>query len=248
MKWKILGLLLLGGAVVVTISALTQKNPSVAKEKSHKQRLLPIVDIPEKELTDPHLLSQRKEKASRYDRQSSQPIQEGYMISARVWSTHWFKDLTPLPFEHSDTVLIGGVIRSSAHLSNDKTGIYSEFDVQVEEVLKDTLNSINVGDKVCLERFGGAVRFPSGVIQKYETRGQGMPIVGERYVFFLKRKNEMDFAIVTGYQLDGQVVLPLDGAIMEEGQGAYPFDVHHGSDVSDFLRILRTQVSKQSNR
>lgn len=247
MKSKILGLLLLvSGAIAITMPGLSQKNPSVAKEKTHKQRVLPIVDFPEKQATDAKLVSKQKVKASRYDRQSSQPIQEAYMISGRLWSTHWSEDLTALPFEQSDVVLIGGVMSTRAHLSNDKTGIYSEFDVQVEEVLKDTAkDSINVGGTVYLERFGGAVRFPSGVIQKYETTGQGMPIVGQRYLFFLKRINETDFSLVTGYQLDGEIVSPLDGAVVEEGKGVYPFDVYQGSDVATFLRTVRTQANQK---
>lgn len=247
MKSKILGLLLLvAGVIALTMPGQSQKNASVAKEATHKARELPIVDFAEKASTYAHLLSKQKVKASRYDRQSSQPIQEAYMISGRTWSTDWSKNLTALPFAQSDVVLIGGVMNSKAHLSNDKTGIYSEFGVQVEEILNDTMkDSIYPGSTVCLERFGGAVRFPSGVIQKYETTGQGMPIVGQRYLFFLKRINDTDFSIVTGYQLDGEVVSPLDGAVVEEGKGVYPFDVYQGSDVSTFLRTVRTQAKQK---
>jgi len=247
MKSKILGLLILiAGVIALTMPGQSQKNGSIAKEATHKPRELPIVDFAEKPSTDAHLLSKQKLKASRYDRQSSQPIQEAYMISGRTWSTDWSKDLTALPFPQSDVVLIGGVMNSKAHLSNDKTGIYSEFAVQIEEILKDTMkDSTYPGSTVCLERFGGAVRFPSGVIQKYETTGQGMPIVGQRYLFFLQRINDTDFSIVTGYQLDGEVVSPLDGAVVEEGKGVYPFDVYQGSDVSTFLQTVRTQAKRK---
>jgi hypothetical protein len=237
-------LLLFAGLIALTMAGQNQKKQA-AHKTTHKQRELPIVDFPEK--TPVHdLSSTQKAKASRYDRQSSQPIQEGYMITGRTWSTAWSRNLAALPFAQSDVVLIAGVVSSKAHLSNDKTGIYSEFGAQVEEVLKDlsdgAKNSIYPGSAVCLERFGGAVRFPSGVIQKYETRGQGMPGVGQRYLFFLKRITEADFSIVTGYQLDGEVVSPLDGAVEGEGDGVYPFDVYQGSDVSTFLQTVRTQA------
>ena len=247
MKSKTTGLLLLIlVAIAIAMPGLSQKMPSVAKEKIYKQRVLPIVDFLERQANDAKVFSKQKEKASRYDRQSSQPIQEAYMVSGRVWSTAWSKDLTALPFNKSDVVLIGGVMGSRAHLSNDKTGIYSEFEVQVEEILKDNVKeSVHPGTSIYLERFGGAVRFSSGVIQRYETTGQGMPTVGQRYLFFLKRINGRDFEIVTGYQFDGELVAPLDGSIVEEGKGRYPFDVYQGSDVSTFLRTVRTLANQQ---
>ena len=49
-----------------------------------------------------------------------------------------------MPFNDSDIALIGFFLDAKAHLSSDKTGIYSEFVVQVEEVLqnnaKESLN------------------------------------------------------------------------------------------------------------
>jgi hypothetical protein len=226
---------------MLTMPGQSQKTSTIAKDKPHRYRNLPVVDFAETESTDAGLRAKQKVKASRYDRQSSQVIQEGYMIEGRKWSSGWSRNLTALPFAQSDVVLIGTVMSSKAHLSNDKTGIYSEFEVQVEETLKDALkDSTDLGTTVCLERFGGAVRFPSGVIQKYETTGQGMPSLGERYLFFLKRMNKSDFSIVTGYELDGEVVTPLDGAVVEEGNGAYPFDRFQDSAVASFLQTVRS--------
>lgn len=245
MKSKILGLLIIvAGIIAFTMAGQSQKSLPV-KERVRRERQLPIVDSSEKRSTDTNVLSRQRAKASRYDRRSSQPIAEAYLIEGRIWNTHWYKGLSALPFPQSDVVLLGGVMDAKAHLSNDKTGIYSEFGLQVEEVLKNaTEDPINRGNTVSLERFGGAVRFPSGVIQKYETTGQGMPSVGQRYLFFLKRIDETTYNIITGYQLDGQVVSPLDGAVVEEGTGVYPFDTYQGFDVSTFLRIVKTEASR----
>lgn len=167
-------------------------------------------------------------------------------IERRVFGSHWSKDLSALPFPQSDVVLIGGVMDAKAHLSNDRTGIYSEFSVQVEQVFKNaTGDAVNPGNTVFLERFGGAVRFSSGVVLKYETKGQGMPGIGQQCLFFLKRINETNYKLITGYHLDGQVVSPLDGAEVEEGSGTYPFDVYQGFDIPTFLGIVKTQASAQ---
>jgi hypothetical protein len=220
--------------------------PTPRKEFVRRQRQLPIVDFDSKASADEKVRSKQEARASRYDRHSSQPIQEGYLISGRIWSTHWFQGISALPFDQSEVVLIGGVLEANAHLSNDKTGIYSEFAVQVKEVLKNsTKESIDAGSLVSIERFGGAVRFPSGVIQKYETTGQGMPRPGEQYLFFLKRLDTEEFSLVTGYQLDGEIVRPLDGSIVEEGKGSYPFDIYQGIDVSSFLRIVKSQAAQK---
>jgi hypothetical protein len=249
MKPKILGLfVIVAGIIAFTMAGQSQKSLPASKQMAHRQRQLPIVDSSEKQSTDENVLSKQKAKANRYDRQSSQPIEEAYLISGRTWTTHWYKDLSALPFPQSDVVLIGGVMDAKAHLSNDKTGIYSEFGVQVEEVLKNaTKDSVYPGKTVLLERFGGAVRFRSGVIQKYETIGQGMPSVGQRYLFFLKRTDDTDYSIITGYQLDGEVVSPLDGAAVEEGHGVYPFDKYQGFDVLTFLQIVKTQATQKTS-
>lgn len=258
MNVKILGVFLLLSVVILSLalSGQSQKNSSHPKESKYRERELPIVEYPSKQSgesvskqqEDDKDLARMKARASRYDRQTSQPIEEGYMISGRVWTSHWSRQLPALPVTESDVVLLGGVLHAQAHLSNDKTGIYSEFNVQVEEVFRDNGKaSLLPGVVVSVERFGGAVRFPSGVIQRYETVGQGMPRVGERYVFFLKRHNEMDFSIVTGYQLEGDLVSPLDGSVVEKGKGTYPFDTYQGFEGSRFLQIVRTATQKANS-
>lgn len=237
-------LVLATAAIALTLQGQSQKKPTASKEQARKQRDLPVADFEAKEPTDVEARAKHRSKASRYDRHSSQRIEDAPWISGRVWSNHWAQGLSALPVANSDVVLIGGVLDATAHLSNDKTGIYSEFNVQVEEVLKDgTKGPIYPGRVVSLERYGGAVRFPSGSIQTHETKGQGMPRAGERYVFFLKREDETDFTIVTGYQLNGQTVLPLDGSVAEEGTEKYVFDKYNGFSVATFLQIVRTEVA-----
>jgi len=118
-----------------------------------------------------------------------------------------------IPSALSDVVLTGLISDAQAHLSNDKTGIYSEFAVVVGEVLKGDVNKF--GRTITMERFGGAVRFSSGRIQKYESDGQGMPRVGSQYVLFLKRLDQEDFKLLTAYELRDDRVIPLDGSRVE---------------------------------
>ncbi|HSK73591.1 MAG TPA: hypothetical protein VK892_17980, partial [Pyrinomonadaceae bacterium] len=50
---------------------------------------------------------------------------------------HWEKGLTALPIEKSDVVILGKVIDAKAHLSPDKSTVYSEFKIEIEEVFKN---------------------------------------------------------------------------------------------------------------
>ncbi|MBA2525195.1 MAG: hypothetical protein H0V18_05330 [Pyrinomonadaceae bacterium] len=166
----------------MTLRGQTQKDSTSAVQKVGRGRELPIVDYGVPELADTQMLAKRKAKGKRHDGQSSQPIEEAPSTSGRVWSSHWSLGLPAIPVQQSDAILVAQVLDAQAHLSNDKTGIYSEFSVRIEETQKDYTLTLFPSGVVTIERSGGAVRFPSGVIQKYVTRAQGMPRIGCRYV------------------------------------------------------------------
>lgn len=244
-KRILLAVVITGSVAALAMRGQPQNTSPTPKEQPRKVRDLPVVDFYAPEAND----LRRKAKGNRYDRQSSEPIHEAPSISGRIWSNHWARGLEALPIDNSDTILIGSITDAQSHLSNDKTGVYSEFAVQVEEVLKrDTAKlAIEVANTISVERFGGAVRFPSGAVQKYETMGQGMPHRSGRYLLFLKRlDDEPSFSIVTGYEVGDRTVSPLDGAHFGEGNETYPFDRYVGFDTATFLQIVRTAVAKKS--
>ena len=146
--------------------------------------------------------------------------------------------LPPLPAVQSEVILIGEVSAWRAHLSNDKTGIYSEFPVRIEEVLKNASSSpLHGGGRVYLERVGGAVRYPSGRKFTYRVAGQNVPGIGLRYVFFLKPAGEeQTFEIVTAYELRGDKVFPLDSAEQ--------FDTYKEMGQAKFLERLRNAIGR----
>lgn len=238
-------------AVVAVVAAMTlpgqtQKESSSAPQTTAKGRDLPIVDYGVPEIADPQTQTKRKTKGRRHDGQSSQPIEEAPSSSGRVWSSHWSRGLPAIPVQQSDVVLVGQILDAQAYLSNDKTGIYSEFTVRVEEeTLKGDALALFPSGITTIERSGGAVRFPSGVIQRYVISAQGMPRIGCRYVLFAKRINqEEDYTLITGYELRGDKVFPLDGSIVEEGTQKFPFDDYEGFDASVFLSMVKDAVAK----
>ena len=68
-------------------------------------------------------------------------------------------------------------MKAKAHFSDRKTHVFSEFEVEIEEVLKNDGN-FTVGSSVVVERAGGRVRFPSGKIMVSIISNQQMPVVG----------------------------------------------------------------------
>ena len=45
--------------------------------------------------------------------------------------------MSALPVDESDLIVLGKVGSANGHLSNDRTGAYSEFSIHIEDVLKD---------------------------------------------------------------------------------------------------------------
>jgi hypothetical protein len=118
--------------------------------------------------------------------------------------------LPALPTERAAAVVIGTIADAKAYLSTDKTGVYSTFNVLVDEVLKSP-GKLKVGDLVEAEREGGRVRFSSGRVYLYMVSEQDMPRVGGRYLLFLTATdNDSVFEILTGYELRELSVYALD--------------------------------------
>jgi hypothetical protein len=238
------GLLLFGAIVSVSLMSSKQRALVSFAQDPPEELVLPIADYNAPEPITPEDRVKRHARNKRYDHQSGEAIKEAPYTVERIWSAHWARDIPAIPVSQSDVILIGTVIDSQANLSDDKTGVYSEFGIRVEEVLKLVGISTLSYPIISIERFGGAVRFPSGVIQKYRSSGQGMPRQGRRYVLFLKKiDQDDDLSLLTGYELRGQKIVPLDGS-SQQGNERLAFDSYKGVDVISFLKIVRDAITE----
>jgi hypothetical protein len=237
------GLVIVAAIVGVVLVVISKQDLSASTAQIQSEELvLPIADyaLPEPNPSDS---AKRRKRNERHDHQSGEAIKEAPYPVERIWSSHWARQVPAIPSSQSDVILIGTVIASQANLSADKTGVYSEFGIHVEEVLKGIGTTALNYPVVSVERFGGAVRFPSGVIQKYRTSGQGMPREGRRYLLFLKKiDQDDDFSILTAYELRSEKIVPLDGA-SQQGNERLAFDSYKGIDVISFLRVVRGAIS-----
>lgn len=222
--------------------------PTYAQDK--RQPDLPEVDY-EKEISKPKDKA-RKEKGERfkgqgnYDRRKAiAQLPDGYEVAPTT--SHWWIGLSALPVDRSDVVIRGTITIRDAHLSDDRTGIYSEFLVQVAEIFKDGTGTIVAGTPLTVNRSGGNVRFASGKIQKYRVFGQDMPSPGHEYVLFLRRTADGDLLILTGYELSYGYVHPLDGEETQDPRSALPFAKYRGKEATIFLQELRDAAANSSN-
>jgi hypothetical protein len=158
----------------------------------------------------------------------------------------------PLPVADSDAVVIGTVTGAQPYLTESQTGMYTEFSVRVEEVLKnDGVPTISAGSTAVADREAGAMRLRNGRIVRYESGGVGrLPRAGRRYVLFLKRVNGgQDLSIFTGYELRQGRVFPLDGEThtfspqTNQITRTAPFE---GAAEAAFLDLVRTAVADPS--
>ena len=235
-----------GLLVLTTVVASRQEQPSHKKQSKDLSRF-PIVDFHTEEPRDPILRAKKEARGRKYGNKHMAPISER---TDQVFSaTDWEARLPALPVNQSDAVVRGTITGAEAHLTPDKTGIFSEFKIVIDLVLKnDAENPLDVGRTMNVERNGGRVRMPSGKIVVSWVKNQNMPRLGGRYVLFLTHTFESrgdagkDFYILTGYELrDGQV-FPMDDTLP-----GHPITAYTNTSESVFLNDLISAIANSSN-
>jgi hypothetical protein len=239
--------LVLGAVIGLMLGVFTSEASNASQAKQLKtgtdEYAGPIVDY-DKDIQELAAASAkerelREERGHRYNQRAPDALGnlpsnwEGFATG-----TDWYLGVAALPLDQSDVVIVGNVASSEAHLSNDRTGVYSEFSIGVNEVLRNRLDtSTRVGDVIVGAREGGVVRFQGGRLFRYTVFNQGMPRPGRQYLFFLSaNKQGGDYDIVTAYELSGGQVVPLDDSAA--------FAAYKGSDQQKFLGIVREAIRR----
>jgi hypothetical protein len=178
-------------------------------------RNFPIVDLDSPEPSDASLRTRRANKSKKYNKKSQPKISE--LTDVTFVINEELGKLPALPVERSSVILAGEIVSAKAYLSEDKSSVYSEFEVRIETIFKNKSKQVlSPRDLIVIERFGGRVRLPSGKLFKSAVDNQDMPRVGSRYVLFLTNDffgtthSDEDFNLLIGYELKGGKVFPLD--------------------------------------
>ena len=139
--------------------------------------------------------------------------------------------LFPLP--KGTLVVIGEVIQADAYLSNDKEGVYTEFRINVKEVLS---NLRGKNQKVVVaDRAGGVVVYPNGQRVTYLDRQSFLPELGSTYLFFLTRPDQSPkYSILGSFDITKDSVRPMETFLRS--------DEIRWKDRSEFLTKIRKRV------
>jgi hypothetical protein len=227
-------------AILTSVLGEGQEQKSIAKaqRRPFDENRLPIADYAAPDLSDPVQRAKRQAKGKKYDN-SSWRVYPNSPSDSMVRVDSIDRNLPGFPFDKSSLVVVGQVSDANAYLSNDKTGVYSVFTIQVNEVLKNSTRvPLASGSVIEAERDGGRVRFPNGRLHLYMIAEQDMPQVGLRYVLFLTNTGaESDFQIITGYELRESKVSPLDDL-----PNLHTFD---NTDEATFLKELRIKAKSK---
>jgi hypothetical protein len=226
--------------LVTTCVALSLKYQDISPEKEKKQKEIerfPIVDFAAPEPKTQQEQNKRKKKTDKYQR-FKDTIAPGVTYEQHY---HWPEDVSPVPVKQSDVIVVGEVISARASLFEDKSSVYSEFNIRIEEVVKDDGQSpLSVDEAIIVGRPGGRVRYKSGQISFFRLTGLGMPGVGHRYVFFLTYGVEQgDYDILTAYELQGERAIALDRINSKYGA----IKAGQGNDAASFLATLRNAAN-----
>ncbi|HSE32486.1 MAG TPA: hypothetical protein VLA93_13020 [Pyrinomonadaceae bacterium] len=204
----------------------------------------PIADLNAPESSDESTRLKRIKKSKKYNTKSRSEISD---LSNEIFVVNEaLSNLPALPVQQSSVVLLGRIASAAAYLSEDKSSVYSEFEVEIETVFKNTSKQALKSDKsVLVERFGGRVRLPSGKLFIAAVDNQDMPRVGSRYVLFLTndflgaKHSDEDFHILMGYELKEGKVVPLDRT-----SAKHPISRYLKTDETVFLRDLSSSLAK----
>ena len=261
-KLCVLCLSLVLGAVIIKTTTPESRSQTTSPKQDSKPDMkkffaeFPIVDLDAPEPSDPEERARRRARNKRYDNTNLDAdniknfvFQERTdAVSFGAPSAHWPVE-PAFPVTQSDVIAIGEVTDAQAQISNDKTNVFSEFTVLIKDIYKNTASaSLTPECVITVERYGGRVRLPSGKIIIRGYLHQSMPQTGRRYIFFLKSNEEVQtYSIITGYELRGGQVFPLDGSRMFEGGGIpqlKEYDRYVGAKEAPFLKEIKDAVAR----
>ncbi len=225
--------------VLNKVPAVSKQNSELAKRRQREEdakKQFPTADYDEQEPTEPDKKLARKATQKRYNNFGLVSRNPSPDSGGNVFIPEGLFDFPSLPVANSDVIVLGEVLDGQAHLSENKTNVYSEFTVQINTVFKSG-TPVKEGSQITVERMGGYVKYPDGRRLLYQVAQTGMPRTGGRYVFFLNTiPQTQDYTILTAYELRVDGVAPLDFSKQ--------FEDFRGCQETAFLTALSDTLSK----
>lgn len=198
---------------------------------------LPVADYDGAEPADPEKQQKRIARGNKYEKSDLVIDPYADVVSN---TTHWAQGLSDIPAANSNVIVVGAIVDAQAYMTHSRKRIYSEFTVQVSEVLKDDKdNQIRISGSITVDRLGGRIRFNNGKVGQYFIVGQNMPQVGHQYILFLTESGiKDDYNILTGYEIRDGLIFPLDNPGSD-----HPMTKREADDATSFLNEVRAAIT-----
>jgi hypothetical protein len=192
-----------GGALRETILQGLQDSFSQTREEEDSAI---IEEAPEP--LDPQERAVRRAKNIRYNAGGRDLTTPGPGIETFI--EHVWPRVEFMPTSKSVVVVTGRVVKLQPYLSEDRSRIYTEIAIQVDDVLKGKVNNmLSAANTLVIDRLGGVLKLRTGRIVRDDIhiKGLGKTRIGKRYTFFAGRVGkESDISLIKSYELrDGRV-------------------------------------------
>jgi hypothetical protein len=138
----------------------------------------------------------------------------------------------------ADAVVIGTVRSKSSQIIEEGTFVFTDYELAVDQVLKNTATEINPSQTITVTRVGGAVILNGHHVQAIDHRQEALAL-GGRYLLYLRFIPETgsfrafaDTASEDSYRLTGSKIIQTSGKAMPLGK--------RQADLTNFLLTART--------
>jgi uncharacterized metal-binding protein YceD (DUF177 family) len=161
--------------------------------------------------------------------------------SSMPTASEFLKDLSC----KADAVVVGSVVKKSAHLTDDETFVFTEYEFSVEEVLKNNLIfSIEPNKSIQVTRPGGLIKLDDQLIRVEDKSYQPLQIK-KKYLLFLNFIPAADGYIVSSVK--GDFILENDSF---KKLSVFPLaeELEKGGDPRVLLNNVRNSISVDCNQ
>jgi hypothetical protein len=146
-------------------------------------------------------------------------VEEGLGLITRLPTTSSQRPIFLSAICNADAVLVGTLTDKSSQLTDEGNFIFTDYQVNVSEIIKDNLTArIKVGDVITGTRDGGAIEL-NGRIFRAHREDFAPPSIGQRYLLFLRFIPATGAYLMYGngtFEMDGQRVIALGPEARDE--------------------------------
>ena len=182
--------------VLSNVSALTlQERPWTRAGKSKDMEEATVVDL--EHISESSRIRGRLFSSGSNDRdlvaQLRKEKEQLAIVIGRPWKTfEWEEDLSDLNLYlnktacRSEVILVGDVTSKTSHLTEKRDYVFSDYEVKIEEVLKNNTSAkLETGGRITVSSGGGIVKVGDLII-RLGDKSWAQYKRGVRYLFFLK--------------------------------------------------------------